>query len=74
MGNVFFGLLAALSEAMDRHDLVALQSVLSRNIYDGADGPQVHAMADYLMRQDTFVASQSAESVTGGKIDFESPK
>lgn len=74
MGNVFFGLLAALSEAMDRHDLVALQSVLSRNIYDEAEGSHVEAMAAYLLRQDAAVSHQSADAITNGTIEFESPQ
>src|SRR5690606_11534054 len=52
MGNIFFGLLAAMSEAMDRNDAEALQAVLSRNIFDGATGPHVAALADYLLAED----------------------
>ncbi|MCS6758411.1 MAG: ubiquinol-cytochrome C chaperone, partial [Candidatus Devosia euplotis] len=59
MGNVFFGLLAALSEVMDRDDLAALESVLSRNVFDDGQGPHVQAMAAYLMRQDRVVARQA---------------
>lgn len=74
MGNVFFGLLAALSEAMDRKDLVALEGVLSRNLFDEGQGPHVRAMAEYLMRQDALVAAQVADVITGGTIEFESPQ
>ncbi|MDP2781682.1 ubiquinol-cytochrome C chaperone family protein [Devosia sp.] len=72
MGNVFFGLLAALSEAMDRNDRAALESVLARNIFADAQGPQVRAMAEYLLRQDAAIAKQPAETITGGIIEFES--
>lgn len=73
MGNLFFGLLAALSEAMDRNDLPALERVLSRNIFDGGEGENVAAVARYLMRQDACVARQSSQAITDGTIEFESP-
>ena len=73
MGNVFFGLLAALSEAMDRPDHAALEAVLSRNVFGDHQGPQVRAMAEYLLRQDVAISRQSADAITGGTIEFESP-
>lgn len=71
MGNIFFGLLAAMNEAIDRLDQPALEAVLSRNIYDGASGPQVAAMAQYLIAEDRRLAAQSAGAITGGAIQFE---
>ena len=71
MGNIFFGLLAALNEAMDRGDLLALEAVLSRNVFDGASGPHIHALAEYLLAEDARLGSQSAATITGGAIAFE---
>jgi cytochrome b pre-mRNA-processing protein 3 len=71
MGNIFFGLLAALSEAMDRNDTAALESVLARNIFEGATGPHVRALAEYLLAEDRALAAQPAASITGGAIAFE---
>ncbi|HTM77097.1 MAG TPA: ubiquinol-cytochrome C chaperone family protein [Devosia sp.] len=71
MGNIFFGLLAALNDAMDRKDLPALAAVLSRNVFDGDEGPQVQALAEYLLAEDTRLAAQPAASITGGAITFE---
>ena len=71
MGNIFFGLLAALNEAMDRHDSPALQAVLSRNIFNGASGPHVEALADYLLAEDLALAGQPATAITGGALNFE---
>jgi Uncharacterized conserved protein len=71
MGNIFFGLLAAMSEAMDRDDAEALQAVLSRNIFDGATGPHVVALADYLMAEDKALATQPGAAITGGALIFE---
>ncbi|WP_193336292.1 ubiquinol-cytochrome C chaperone family protein [Devosia beringensis] len=73
MGNVFFGLLAALSEAMDRNDPAALQAVLARNVFADSQEAEVSAMAEYLLRQDAAIARQSAEAITDGTIEFVSP-
>lgn len=71
MGNIFFGLLAAMNEAMDRNDRVALQAVLSRNVFEGTDGPHVAALADYLFAEDAALGNQPAESITAGELRFE---
>lgn len=71
MGNIFFGLLAAMSEAMDRNDKTALGEVLSRNIFDGANGAHVAALADYLLTQDGFLAGQEADKIIGGDVRFD---
>jgi cytochrome b pre-mRNA-processing protein 3 len=71
MGNIFFGLLAALNDALDRDDMPALQAVLSRNIFDGADGPNVEALAEYLHAEDIRLAAQPTAAITAGAIAFE---
>jgi cytochrome b pre-mRNA-processing protein 3 len=71
MGNIFFGLLAAMNEAMDGGDEVALQAVLSRNVFDGANGPHVEALAKYLLAEDRLLGTQPVGSITGGSLSFE---
>ena len=71
MGNIFFGLLAAMNEAMDRGDSAALQAVLSRNIFDGATGRHVEALAQYLLAEDRALAGQAVDAITGGSLNFE---
>jgi cytochrome b pre-mRNA-processing protein 3 len=71
MGNIFFGLLAALSQAMDRRDLAALEAVLSKNIFDGADGPNIRSLAEYLLSEDAALAAQPTRAIIGGAIAFE---
>ncbi|ODT70960.1 MAG: hypothetical protein ABS75_10640 [Pelagibacterium sp. SCN 63-23] len=73
MGNIFFGLLAALNEALDRNDADALAGVLARNIYDGVDSPDVRALAAYVVACDADLAGQSADAITGGDLRFEVP-
>ena len=71
MGNIFFGLLAAMNEAMDRNDAPALEGVLARNLFDGISGPHVTALAAYLIAEDRALTSQPAADITGGAIQFE---
>ena len=73
MGNIFFGLLAAMNEAMDRNDAEALAGVLARNIFDGQDTPQLRALADYVIARDADLAAQPIEAITAGKLTFEAP-
>lgn len=71
MGNIFFGLLAAMNEAMDRNDALALEGVLARNLFDGQSGPHITALATYLIAEDRALTSQNATAITGGAIHFE---
>ena len=71
MGNIFFGLLAAMNEAMDRGDVPALEAVLARNVYQDETTPQVTAMAHYLMAEDRALAGQNADHITAGSLNFE---
>lgn len=71
MGNIFFGLLAALNEALDRNDADALAGVLARNIFEGEDSPQLRALADYVIARDAELAAQSIQTITSGDLRFE---
>jgi cytochrome b pre-mRNA-processing protein 3 len=71
MGNIFFGLLAAMNEAMDRDDAEALAGVLARNVFDGQDTPQLRALADYIIARDAELAAQPVEAITAGMVTFE---
>ena len=70
MGNIFFGLLAAMNEAMDRRDSAALAAVLARNIFDEGDGGHVQSLAAYMLAQDDVLAAQSADAIMAGTIQF----
>ena len=71
MGNIFFGLLAALNEAMDRNDEEALAAVISRNVFDGTDSPNVRALVAYVIEHDAVLAAQSMETIIAGDVRFE---
>ena len=70
MGNIFFGLLAAMNEAMDRRDSAALAAVLARNIFDEGEGNHVQSLATYMLAQDDVLAAQSADAIMAGTIQF----
>ncbi|WDR03008.1 ubiquinol-cytochrome C chaperone family protein [Devosia algicola] len=71
MGNIFFGLLAALNKAIDHGDADAVAEVLSRNIFEGAAPPSIAAFASYVIAQDNLLAAQSARTIIEGAIAFE---
>ena len=71
MGSIFFGLLAALNEAMDRNDQAALQDVLSRNIYEDGTGDHVAALAAYLVSEAEVLAEQSSAAIISGELKYE---
>lgn len=71
MGNLFFGLLAALNEALDRNDAEALAGVLARNVFEGEGTPHLEALAEYVVARDAELAAQSLDAITAGMVTFE---
>lgn len=73
MGNLFFGLLAAINKAMDAGDAAALHAVLVRNVYDEVETEGAAHLADYLVKMDRALAAQPAEAIRSGVLTFEVP-
>ncbi len=71
MGNIFFGLLAAMNEALDRKDNDALAAVIARNLFDGKDSENVRRLTNYIVARDAALAMQSNRSITDGTVNFE---
>lgn len=69
MGNIFYGLLAGLNEAMDRNDMAELEDVLVRNIYDGAPTPSAQPLAAYLVEEAARLARQPVDAIVAGRIE-----
>src|SRR5690606_19967889 len=65
MGNIFFGLLAAMNRAMDAGDPAALEAVLGRNVFDG-EAAGAGPLAAYLITQDTALAALPADAIMAG--------
>jgi cytochrome b pre-mRNA-processing protein 3 len=70
MGNIFYGLLDKLSEALDANDGAAVEAVLVRNIYNDEPNPSAAALAGYLMAAAEHMATQPVEAVMTGDIAF----
>ncbi len=71
MGNIFFGLLAALNDALDRKDADAVAAVLARNIFGETALGDVSALAAYVMACDAALADQADETIMAGQLQFE---
>ncbi len=71
MGNLFYGLLASLDEALSRHDADALAVVLIRNIFDGEPAPKAPMLADYLIAESRLLAGQPTSAIIAGTIALE---
>lgn len=63
MGNVFYGLMGVLGEALDSGDATNVESVLARNVY-GGENPHAPALAAYLIDEARRLDGQSVETVT----------
>lgn len=70
MGNVFYGLLGKLTEALDARDRQALEALLRRNVFDDQPAPGIGPLADYLEVQAAHLAEQSAPLIVAGRIEF----
>ena len=68
MGNIFYGLLAHLNEAMDKGDRAALEAVLTRNIYESAEAPAAAELAQYLFAEADRLAAQPLDAISAGQI------
>lgn len=71
MGNIFFGLLAALNDALDRKDDEALLAVLARNVFSDVGEGDVAGLAQYVTACDAALAAQSSHEIMAGRLNFE---
>ncbi len=71
MGNIFFGLLAALNQALDSGDVDAVAAVLERNVFSEVESAGTTQLAQYLMTQDAVLARQDSKAILDGHISFE---
>lgn len=70
MGNVFYGLLGKLTEALDGNDRAALEALLRRNVFDDQPAHGIAPMADYLQAQAQRLAGQPAAEIVAGRIEL----
>ena len=70
MGKLFFGLLAAVNDALDNNDVDALEAVLIRNIYGEEGSPHARQLAQYVIAEYDGLAKQPVEAILAGNIDL----
>ena len=71
MGNLFYGLLSAVNEAMDAGNRPALEQALRRNLFDGAESAPAVALAGYLEDRDRALADHPIADIVGGRLKLE---
>jgi cytochrome b pre-mRNA-processing protein 3 len=70
MGNLFYGLMTNLNEAMERNDRAGAEEVLKRNVFGNAEGGQVAKLADYLEAKFAQLEAQPVEAVVAGRLEM----
>jgi hypothetical protein len=53
---------------MERGDRAEVEAVLQRNLFDGAAGPNIAALADYVEAEYAKLKLQTVEAVIGGTV------
>lgn len=69
MGNIFYGLMTNLNEAMDRADRAEVEAVIRRNLFDDADTTAPAQLAAYLFDEAARLERQPTAAILGGKLD-----
>jgi cytochrome b pre-mRNA-processing protein 3 len=64
MGNLFYGLVAALGDALDSGQPAAVESVLVRNVYGGANAGAAQ-LAGYLLAESERLSAESTLALIG---------
>lgn len=70
MGNIFYGLLTSLNEAMDRGDQAEVEDVIRRNLFDGAETATAGELVRYLFDEAARLELQPTASIVGGKLEM----
>jgi len=70
MGNIFYGLLTKLNDAMDRNDQAGVEAVLARNLFDEGSAHSVSELARYLFAEAAKLDGQPLEAIVAGRIEL----
>lgn len=71
MGNLFYGLLASVDDALATNNVETVADVLVRNVLDDAAVTGARDLAGYLVASSHWLAGQPAEAIIGGTIALE---
>jgi cytochrome b pre-mRNA-processing protein 3 len=66
MGNLFYGLMTSLNEAMERGNRAEAEEVLRRNLFDGAESADVAALTDYVEAEFEKLKLQPVDKLIAG--------
>ena len=69
MGNIFYGLLGNLDDALDSNDIAAVEGVLERNIFGGEASPSARQLAEYLVEETGRLALQPVDAIVAGRLE-----
>lgn len=70
MGNVFYGLLGKVNDALDAGDQKELEAVIARNLFAENPGQPTSELARYLERQSQHLSTQRIESLMAAEIEW----
>ncbi len=73
MGNIFYGLLGKVNEAMDARDGARLEAVIARNIYAGESPAHAPKLAAYAFEQSAKLDAQPLRDIVAGRLSFGAP-
>lgn len=70
MGELFYGMLASIGDAIDEDDQVALQEALSRNIFGGEHPGSLQPIANYLISLDQDLNQIETPTILAGTLSM----
>lgn len=73
MGELFYGLLAGLTDALDGNDDAALAEVLKRNVYSDEQNPHIGDLAAYVRSFAGQLQDVPADTILSGKLTLTPP-
>lgn len=71
MGNIFYGLLANLNDALDRNDQAQVEAVIARNLLGEGATHSAADLARYVFAEAAKLEAQSLDSILAGEIELE---
>jgi len=71
MGELFYGMLASIVEALDNNDENAICATLSRNIFDAKEPSCLGRFASYVIAQADNLSRHELDAILDGKIELD---
>ncbi len=73
MGELFYGMLAKLTEALDKNSAQDLRSALSRNIFDGKEPASLALLEAYVVALDKELRAMETSTILSGNLKMTAP-